>query len=299
MIWHILEVWVVLAVLFAVGAVLGAYLYVVLAESRYATVQGAVADRVGDVFDRIKARTGLAPSWRRSQLSGVARPQPVRPPQPPPTLQLPPPEPKPAPRPARSLPPPEAKVLPRPSPASAGSGPKPPPLASRAPVVEEEVEVEPRRRRVQAADPDRVASAIAVGSDGIVPKRPAGLGAPRAGVPDNLTRIRGVGRRNEQLLNSLGIYHFGQIAAWTPAEMRWIGQYLAFPGAHRARRLDRSGDRARERRRHRFREGGGSPPPPPPGKAAGGAAGPARRSRRCSARRAEPEPVSPRAAAGA
>jgi hypothetical protein len=31
------------------------------------------------------------------------------------------------------------------------------------------------------------------------------------------------------LLNSLGIYHFGQIAAWTPAEMRWIGQYLAFP----------------------------------------------------------------------
>jgi hypothetical protein len=62
-----------------------------------------------------------------------------------------------------------------------------------------------------------------------VPKRPAGLAAPRAGVPDNLTRIMGVGRRNEQLLNSLGIYHFGQIAAWTPAEVRWIGQYLAFP----------------------------------------------------------------------
>jgi hypothetical protein len=59
--------------------------------------------------------------------------------------------------------------------------------------------------------------------------RPAGLSGPRGGVPDNLTRIRGIGGRNEELLNSLGIFHFGQIAAWTPGEVRWIGQYLAFP----------------------------------------------------------------------
>ena len=78
-------------------------------------------------------------------------------------------------------------------------------------------------------DPDRVASASAMGADGVVPTRPSGLPAPRGGVPDNLTRIRGIGERNEILLNSLGIYHYGQIAAWTPAEMRWIGQYLAFP----------------------------------------------------------------------
>jgi hypothetical protein len=30
-------------------------------------------------------------------------------------------------------------------------------------------------------------------------------------------------------LNELGIFHFSQIAAWTPAEIRWIGQQLAFP----------------------------------------------------------------------
>jgi len=47
--------------------------------------------------------------------------------------------------------------------------------------------------------------------------------------PNNLTRIKGIGARNEELLNSLGIFHFGQIASWTPAEARWIGQYLAFP----------------------------------------------------------------------
>src|SRR5690606_6572015 len=33
----------------------------------------------------------------------------------------------------------------------------------------------------------------------------------------------------ERLLNELGIFHFGQIAAWTPGEVAWIGQYLAFP----------------------------------------------------------------------
>src|SRR5262249_22016056 len=59
--------------------------------------------------------------------------------------------------------------------------------------------------------------------------RPAGLPAPRNGVADDLQRIRGIGRRNEELLNSLGIFHFGQIAAWTPAEARWVAAFLAFP----------------------------------------------------------------------
>ena len=56
-----------------------------------------------------------------------------------------------------------------------------------------------------------------------------GLPGPRNGVPDDLQRIRGIGRRNEELLNDLGIFHFGQIAAWTPAEARWVGAFLAFP----------------------------------------------------------------------
>lgn len=59
--------------------------------------------------------------------------------------------------------------------------------------------------------------------------RPAVLAEPRSGVPDNLQRIWGIGKRNEELLQSLGIFHFGQIAAWTPAEARWVASHLAFP----------------------------------------------------------------------
>ena len=57
----------------------------------------------------------------------------------------------------------------------------------------------------------------------------SGLATPRNGVPDDLQRIRGIGKKNEELLNSLGIFHFGQIAAWTPAEIRWVGLQIKFP----------------------------------------------------------------------
>ena len=64
--------------------------------------------------------------------------------------------------------------------------------------------------------------------------RPAALPAPRAGAADNLQRIKGVGPVNEKHLHDLGVFHFDQIAAWTRAEIRWVGTYLAFPG-----RIDR------------------------------------------------------------
>jgi len=74
--------------------------------------------------------------------------------------------------------------------------------------------------------------------------KPAGLATPRAGGADRLTDIDGIGPVNERKLHALGIYHFDQIAAWTPAEMRWVGAHLAFPGrieredwAGQARRL--------------------------------------------------------------
>jgi NADH-quinone oxidoreductase subunit E len=71
---------------------------------------------------------------------------------------------------------------------------------------------------------DRIAAADRVG------ERPPALPAPRDAVADDLKRIRGIGPQNETRLNALGVYHFDQIAAWTPAEVRWVGAYLAFPG---------------------------------------------------------------------
>ena len=46
--------------------------------------------------------------------------------------------------------------------------------------------------------------------------------------------ISGVGPKNEEILNSLGIYTFAQIASWKEAERVWVDSYLNFKG-----RIDR------------------------------------------------------------
>ncbi len=89
---------------------------------------------------------------------------------------------------------------------------------------DEFVEIDAVAAEIGAAASDRQ-----MPEDDIVPMKPATLTAPRNGVPDDLQRIRGIGRSNEQLLNGLGIFHFAQIASWTPAEVRWVGSFLAFP----------------------------------------------------------------------
>jgi NADH-quinone oxidoreductase subunit E len=61
-------------------------------------------------------------------------------------------------------------------------------------------------------------------------ERPPGLAAPRGGKADDLRRIKGIGPRNEGVLNSLGLYHYEQIAALTPANIAWLDAYLKFPG---------------------------------------------------------------------
>lgn len=61
-------------------------------------------------------------------------------------------------------------------------------------------------------------------------QRPSGLAAAKQLMPDDLKLIKGIGRQNEDRLQALGIWHFEQIAAWTPANAEWVGSYLAFPG---------------------------------------------------------------------
>jgi predicted flap endonuclease-1-like 5' DNA nuclease len=64
--------------------------------------------------------------------------------------------------------------------------------------------------------------------------RPLGLADPRGGKADDLKLIKGIGKQNEARLHALGVWHFDQIAAWTAANVKWAGSYLAFPG-----RIDR------------------------------------------------------------
>ena len=66
----------------------------------------------------------------------------------------------------------------------------------------------------------------AVSEDGIKPEM---LTAP-AGTPDDLKQISGVGPVLEAKLNDLGVYHFWQIARWTPAEVAWVDGFLNFKG---------------------------------------------------------------------
>lgn len=56
--------------------------------------------------------------------------------------------------------------------------------------------------------------------------RPAALDAPRDGSADNLQLIKGIGPALEKLCNSLGFYHFDQIAAWSAPEIAWVDQNL-------------------------------------------------------------------------
>ena len=69
------------------------------------------------------------------------------------------------------------------------------------------------------------------------PARPAALAGPREGGPDDLKKIKGVGPKLEELLHSLGFYHFDQIAAWSAG-----GDRL---GGRASRRVQRAGDARR------------------------------------------------------
>jgi predicted flap endonuclease-1-like 5' DNA nuclease len=202
-IWHLAEVWLLVVLTFVVGCLAGAHLYGLIADSRFAIAQGIVADAIGDALDRVKARVGLAPAWRPVHLRHVERSRPEEHDDP-----------------ADLLPeiatPVDERVL---APARAAT-----PMADHTPRSRA-----PTRPTATRPAPLPARPAVPAIAAPVVPKRPSGLATPRGGVPDNLQRIKGIGKRNEELLNGLGIFHFGQIAAWTPGEIHWIGHHLTFP----------------------------------------------------------------------
>ena len=56
--------------------------------------------------------------------------------------------------------------------------------------------------------------------------KPQGLIAARDGLPDDLTKIKGIGAKMEMLCNRLGFWHFDQIAAWNTDEIAWVDDNL-------------------------------------------------------------------------
>jgi NADH-quinone oxidoreductase subunit E len=76
-----------------------------------------------------------------------------------------------------------------------------------------------------AMTPESVEAAVQQAGSGLEPVR---LNAPRGPV-DDLTVISGIGPSNQQELNELGIYHFWQIAGWTPEHVAWVSNRIRFP----------------------------------------------------------------------
>jgi NADH-quinone oxidoreductase subunit E len=70
------------------------------------------------------------------------------------------------------------------------------------------------------------AKAAAEAAPAAAGSKPAALSAPKGGVADDLKMIKGVGPKLEKLLNSLGFYHFEQVAAWTADELAWVDQNI-------------------------------------------------------------------------
>jgi NADH-quinone oxidoreductase subunit E len=56
--------------------------------------------------------------------------------------------------------------------------------------------------------------------------KPALLSAPRDGRGDDLKLIWGVAEKLEKKLNDHGIWHFDQIARWTPLECLWVETHI-------------------------------------------------------------------------
>jgi len=106
------------------------------------------------------------------------------------------------------------------------STPTPAPMPTPTPEPTPDLAPTPAAAPVVAPEPSPIpaeAKEDAAPSAGV---KPEGLDAARNGVPDDLKLIKGVGPKMERLCNSLGYYHFDQIAAWSQSEVAWVDDNL-------------------------------------------------------------------------
>ena len=114
-----------------------------------------------------------------------------------------------------------------PAPGRAPEGPAPRQEPREPPADAARAETE-RRAPEAAARPPVAEVAPEPASEGAPSEedRPELLSAPRAGGPDDLKRIKGIGPKLEGVLNTLGVYHLDQIASWGDREVAWVDYHL-------------------------------------------------------------------------
>src|SRR5690606_13379074 len=64
--------------------------------------------------------------------------------------------------------------------------------------------------------------------------KPPVLTAPRNGAADDFTLIEDVAPIQQAALYALGVFHYDQIAAWTPEHVAWIDHYFRLRGRREA-----------------------------------------------------------------
>jgi len=125
-----------------------------------------------------------------------------------------------------------SKATPPPAKTPPPAQPSAPPPAALAPNDTEDTESEASliTKPATQAEP-KAAEMVAdeAGKDDSSAK-PVGLSEPRNGQKDDLKRIKGIGPKIEATLNELGIFHFDQIAEWSPASIDWVNGFLSFKG---------------------------------------------------------------------
>lgn len=94
------------------------------------------------------------------------------------------------------------------------------------PVAEPADVPEPRAAEEEVAPVADAAPAPVTEDDRADAGKPTGFEVARETGADNLKLIKGVGPKLEALLNSMGFWHFDQIAAWSEAEIAWVDANL-------------------------------------------------------------------------
>lgn len=115
------------------------------------------------------------------------------------------------------------------------AAPAPAPMEAAAPMVKEtkplpgEAELDAKKGEWKYDGPgteqDAAPAAAEPASAGEAEK-PQFLSEAREGGPDDLKQIKGVGKKLEETLHGMGIFHFDQIATWGPKEQAWIDDNL-------------------------------------------------------------------------
>jgi predicted flap endonuclease-1-like 5' DNA nuclease len=195
MILHIGEVWLLLAVAFTFGGLLGSLVFRTLALSSARPLQAWLIRGIDGGVARIERK--LFPGRTIDFYAPTAVPENV---------------PLAVPIPTEMFLEPGAVEKPL-EPLVIEHEPTPPPSAAG---------LEPRRRSKKFYE--------ALARADLVGIRPLPLQAPRRGSADNLAVIRKLGKRNATRLSDIGIFHFSQIASWTPQETAWIAAFLGVDG---------------------------------------------------------------------